>query len=111
MTVHLTSSTFDEFIGSSNLPVVVDFWAPWCGPCKLIGPTIDYLDQQETKQVNFAKVDIDQHPELAVKFDLKTIPALLLFKSGEFLGRISPNGYSGASITESIRTALAERGL
>lgn len=111
MSAHLTTSTFDEFINSSNLPVLVDFWAPWCAPCKLIGPTIDYLDQEATKQVNFAKVNIDENPELVTRFDFHTIPTLLLFKGGELLGRISPSGFSAASITESIRIALAERGL
>ena len=111
MTTELTSQNFDEFIKSSELPVLVDFWAPWCGPCKLVGPTIDYLSQQEDRLVNFAKVDIDQFPEMALKYEFKTIPTFILFKDGELVGQVKPNGYSGASITESIRTALAEREL
>lgn len=111
MTTELTSETFDEFIKSSELPVLVDFWAPWCGPCKLIGPTIDYLSQQEDRLVNFAKVDVDQYPEMSVKYEFSSIPALILFKNGDVVGRLKPQGYSSKSITDSIRTALAEREL
>jgi len=111
MTVELTNETFDEFISSSELPVLVDFWAPWCGPCKLIGPTIDYLSQQEDKLVNFAKVDVDKYPEMSAKYEFSSIPALVLFKNGNVVDRLKPQGYSSKSITESIRTALAEREL
>jgi len=111
MTVELTNETFDEFIGSSELPVLVDFWAPWCGPCKLIGPTIDYLSQQEDRLVTFAKVDIEKYPEMSVRFNFNTIPTLILFKGGNMVERIKPQGFSSKSIAESIHTALAEREL
>lgn len=111
MTTELTQENFDEFIKSSELPVLVDFWAPWCGPCKLVGPTIEHLSKQEDRLVNFAKVDIDQFPEMALKYEFKSIPTFILFKNGEFVQIVKPSGYSGAAITESIRTVLAERGL
>jgi thioredoxin 1 len=111
MATNLTNDTFDEFVNSSNLPVVVDFWAPWCGPCKMIGPVIEHMSQQDDRLVNFAKVDIDQYPEMALKYEFTSIPALFLFKDGQVVGRLSPKGHSHASIAESIRTALAEREL
>jgi len=111
MTVELTAETFDEFIRSSELPVLVDFWAPWCGPCKLIGPTIDYLSQQENRLVTFAKVDVDKYPEMSVKYGFSSVPALILFRGGNMVKRIKPQGYSSKSIEESIRTTLAEREL
>lgn len=111
MTTELTPETFDEFIKSSELPVLVDFWAPWCGPCKLVGPTLEHLSKEEDRLVNFAKVDIDQFPEMAMKYDFRTIPTFILFKDGELVGKVKPSGYSSASIKESIRTVLAEREL
>jgi thioredoxin 1 len=111
MTIELTEETFDEFLKSSQLPVFVDFWAPWCGPCRLVSPTIEYLSQQEDRLVNFAKVDVQEFPEMSRKYDFVTIPTFILFKNGELVTKIKPNGFSAASIVESIRTALAERGL
>lgn len=110
MTTQLTASTFDEFINSSEKPVLVDFWAEWCGPCKKVAPIIDELASDESREVEFAKVDIDNNGELQIRFGIMSIPALMLFKNGELIGRLSNNKMSKQGITEGIRDILAEQG-
>ena len=78
----LTTSEFDELLGSEG-PVIVDFWAPWCRPCKAIRPILEELEQETGGRVEFAGVDIDNYPEVAARYDVLSIPTVILFANGE----------------------------
>ncbi len=84
--IHVTNDTFEEEVLNSSTPVLVDFWAPWCGPCQMMGPVIDELSE-EIMDVKFAKVNTDKNPEIAQKYRVASIPLLLFFKDGEIAGK------------------------
>ena len=82
-TVTVTDENFNEEVIQSDLPVLVDFWAEWCGPCKVIGPTIDALAADYQGKVKVAKLNVDDSPETAGRFGVRSIPTLIVFKDGE----------------------------
>ncbi|EEX13351.1 MAG: thioredoxin [Salipiger thiooxidans] len=82
-TVPVTDATFDEEVKNSDIPVVVDFWAEWCGPCKQIGPALEELAEQYDGQIKIAKVDVDKDQAMAAQLGVRGIPALFIFKNGE----------------------------
>ena len=84
-TTTVTDDTFEQEVLKSDVPVVVDFWAEWCGPCKMIGPALEELAEQYEGKVKIAKVNVDENPGTAAALGIRGIPALFLFKNGEIV--------------------------
>ncbi|HTP26078.1 MAG TPA: thioredoxin [Anaeromyxobacteraceae bacterium] len=86
--VVLEDGTFDEEVLKSQLPVLVDFWATWCGPCKAIAPAVDEIAREYQGKIKVAKLDIDSHQQVPQRFGIRSIPTLLLFKGGHVVDTI-----------------------
>lgn len=103
MALQLTESNFESEVLNSDVPVLVDFWAEWCGPCKMIGPIVDQLSDEIGDKAKVAKLNVDEARELAVKYNVRSIPLLLFFKNGEVKEQIV-----GASVTKDQLKAKLE---
>ena len=87
-TLHLTEETFDAEMGKHEELLMVDFWAEWCAPCRAIAPTLDELARESAGKVSLAKVNIDEHPALAARYGIRSIPTILFIKSGEVVDQV-----------------------
>ena len=87
MAIAITDATFEEVVLKSDKPVMVDFWAAWCGPCRMVGPIIDQISEEYEGKAVIGKVDVDANQEFAAKYGVRNIPTVLVFQNGEVVGR------------------------
>jgi thioredoxin 1 len=88
-TIDLNESNFENEVTKSDKPVIVDFWAEWCGPCKLIAPLLDEIAKEKSDSVKVAKVNVDQNQSLSFKYNIRAIPSLLFFKNGQLRDQVT----------------------
>ncbi|PYJ13333.1 MAG: thioredoxin [Verrucomicrobia bacterium] len=88
-TITVDESTFDREVTRSDKPVIVDFWAEWCGPCKLIAPLLDEIAREKADTIKVAKVNVDENQNLSFKYNIRAIPALLFFKNGQLRDQVT----------------------
>ena len=105
MALEITDATFDKIVLQSDKPVLVDFWAAWCGPCRMVGPIIDELSKEYDGKAVIGKVDVDSNQEFAAKYGVRNIPTVLLFKDGELIDRkvgVSPKQVYAEAIDSAL---------
>ena len=101
MALEITDSSFEETVLKSEKPVMVDFWAAWCGPCRMVGPVIDEISSEYENKAIVGKVDIDSNQEFAAKYGVRNIPTVLVFNNGELVDR-----HVGVAPIDTYATAL-----
>ena len=107
--LELTDEAFEEEVLNSELPALVDFWAPWCGPCKAIAPLVKALAEEYDGRLKVAKVNIDDNQSAAMRYQVRSIPTLLIFKGGEVVQQVVGAGHGvKADLTKKINAALED---
>jgi thioredoxin 1 len=104
--VTLQDATFDQEVLKSDIPVLVDFWAVWCGPCKAVAPAVEELARQYKGKVKVAKMDVDEHQQVPQQFGIRSIPTLLVFKGGRVVDTIV-GAVPKSKLEESLKKALS----
>jgi len=100
-TVAVTDATFESEVAGSEILVVADFWAPWCAPCRLVGPILEEIAAENAGKVKVAKINVDENPSLAQRFGIRGIPTMMFFKGGEAIGTIV-----GAAMKDRIQETI-----
>ncbi len=103
----ITKETFEKEVLNSKLPVLVDFWAPWCGPCRIVGPVLDKISAEYASKLKFSKFNVDEGQEIAAQYDVRGIPCIILFSNGKELDRII-GSYPEAELRKKIDLILAK---
>ncbi len=101
--VEVVDSEFDQQVMESSIPVLIDFWAPWCGPCRALAPVVEEISKDYEGKVKVGKINVDENPEVTMKFSIRSIPTLIVFKNGEVKQQII-----GAVPKSEIEKALDE---
>ena len=101
MAEQISDSTFEAYVINSQLPVLVDFWAPWCGPCRAMGPIIDQIFEEYAGKLAVYKMNVDENPITPAKFNIRAIPTLIFFKNGEVVEQ-----YTGGLSHEDLSTLI-----
>jgi len=102
---HVTDASFDTDVIQSEVPALVDFWAAWCGPCKMIAPLVDEISEEYAGKIKVCKMDVDSNPETSVKFNVRGIPTLLIFKNGN-IEATKVGALSKAQLVEFVDSCL-----
>lgn len=105
--LELAKDNFEKEVLKSKLPVLVDFWAPWCGPCRIVSPALDKLSSEYTSKLRFAKLNVDDNQELAAQFDVRGIPCMVVFSSGHEVDRVI-GAYPETELRKRIDLILAK---
>ncbi len=106
MATQITDADFDSAVLKSSVPVLVDFWAPWCGPCRALGPVIDELSVEYEGKVSIVKMNVDENPSTPGKYGIRAIPTMILFKKGQVVEQVT-----GAVSKSSLKELLNQKAL
>ncbi|MBS3113603.1 thioredoxin [Candidatus Woesearchaeota archaeon] len=103
----LTKDTFEREVLQNKMPVLVDFWAPWCGPCRIVSPALEKLSNEYLNKLKFTKLNVDDNQEIAAQFDVRGIPCMIIFNKGNELDRVV-GAYPEAELRKKIDLILAK---
>lgn len=105
MVIELTEKDFDAKIGDNSKPVLVDFWAPWCGPCRSIAPVVEELSGEFSDKMVFCKLNVDDSPSIPGRYGIRSIPTIMIFKNGQLVNQVT-GAVSKGNLQEVIEKAL-----